>query len=95
MNAKSINFDSKKTKKCEFCKNQKVFQIDNIDVTKILVSKKERYDTKNVFKYFIGYNDNNAIRPLCIRLPQMTGYAKNLMKMQQCLLGLIMIIYNF
>ena len=27
---------------------------------------------KNSFKY----NDNNVIRPLCIRLPQMTGYAK-------------------
>ena len=21
------------------------------------------------------YNDNNVIRPLCVRLPQMTGYA--------------------
>ena len=25
-------------------------------------------------KYFIGYNDNDVIRPLCVRLPQMTGY---------------------
>ena len=95
MNGKNINFDDKKTKKSEFYKNQKVFQINNIDVNKILVSKKERYDTKNVFKYFIGYNDNNAIKPLCLRLPQMTVYAKSLMKMQQCLLGLIMLIYNF
>ena len=42
----------------------------------ILVSKKEPYDTKNSFKYFIGYNDNDIIRPLCIRLPQMTGYVR-------------------
>ena len=27
-------------------------------------------------KDFIGYNDNDIIRPLCIRLPQMTGYAR-------------------
>ena len=27
---------------------------------------------KNSFKYFIGYNDNDIIRPLCIKLPQMT-----------------------
>ena len=27
-------------------------------------------------KYFIGYNDHDIIRPLCIRLPQMTGYAR-------------------
>ena len=31
---------------------------------------------KNLVKYFIGYNDNDIIRPLCIRLPQMTGYAR-------------------
>ena len=27
-------------------------------------------------KYFIGYNDNDNIRPLCIKLPQMTGYVR-------------------
>ena len=27
-------------------------------------------------KYFIGYNDNEVIRPLCLRLLEMTGYAK-------------------
>ena len=31
-----------------------------------------------MLKYFIGYNDNDAIRPLCVRLPQMTGYAKKI-----------------
>ena len=50
-------------------------QIDDVDVNKILVSKKEPYGTKNTFKYFIGYNDY-VIRSLCLRLPQMTGYAK-------------------
>ena len=42
----------------------------------LLVSKKESYGHKNLLKYFIGYNDNDIIRPLCIRLPQMTGYAR-------------------
>ena len=28
------------------------------------------------FKYFIGYNDNDVLRPLCIKLPQMTGYVR-------------------
>ena len=32
--------------------------------------------TKNSFKYFLGYNNNDAIRLLCLKLPQMTGYAK-------------------
>ena len=75
MNRKNINFDNKKIKKSEFYRNKKAFQIDDIDVNKILVSKKEPYGTKNSLKYFIGYNDN-VIRPLCLRLRQMTGYLK-------------------
>ena len=47
-----------------------------LNVDNILVSKKEAYGTKNSFKYFIGYNDNDIIRPLCIRLPQITGYVR-------------------
>ena len=31
---------------------------------------------KNSFKYFIRYNDNDVIRPLCIKLSQMTGYIR-------------------
>ena len=55
-------------------KNKKIFNIDNIDVNKILVSKKETYGKYNSLKYFIGYNDNDIIRPLCLRFPQMTSY---------------------
>ena len=51
-----------------------MYSTDNIDVNNILVSKKEPYGKKKSLKYFIGYNDN--IRPLSIRLPQMTGYAR-------------------
>ena len=67
---------TKKIKNRNFYKNKKVTKINDIDVNKILVSKEEPYGTKNSFKYFIGYNDNDVIRPLCLRLPQMTGYAK-------------------
>ena len=81
MNGKNINFDNKNIKKSDFYnKNKKIFNIDDIDVNKILVSKKEPYGTKNALKYFIGYNDNDAIRPLCSRLPQMTGYAKKIIE---------------
>ena len=65
-----------KNKKSEFYRNKKAFQLVDIDVNKILVSKKEPYGTKNALKYFIGYNDNDVITPLCLKFPQMTGYAK-------------------
>ena len=76
MSGKNINFNDKKIKKSSFYKDKKINNIEDIDINNILVSKKEVYGNKNPFKYFIGYNDNDIIRSLCIRLLQMTGYAK-------------------
>ena len=56
-----------------FTGTKKSFQIDDVDVHKILVSKKEPYRTKNALKYFIGYDDNDVIRPLYLRLPTNDG----------------------
>ena len=64
----------KKSKKSYFYKNKKIFNIDNIDNNKILVSKKETYGKYNSFNYFIGYNDNDFIRPLYLLPSQVTGY---------------------
>ena len=76
MSGKNINLDDKKIKKNIFNKNKSIYSTDAIDVNNILVSKKEPYGNKNSLKYFIRYNYNDIIRPLCIRLPQMTGYDK-------------------
>ena len=76
MSRNNINFDAKKIRKSTFYKNKTINNTEDIDINNILVSKKEPYGTKNSFKYFTGYNDNDVIRPLCIRLPQMTGCAK-------------------
>ena len=73
---KERKFWQQKNKKSEVYKNKKVTKIDDIGVNKILLSKEEPHGTNNSFKYSIGYNDNDVIRPLCIKLPQMTGYAK-------------------
>ena len=77
MSEKSINFDDKKINKSNFYKNKKLFNLNDIDVNKILVSKKESHGTKNAHKYFIGYNDGDVIRPLCTILLQMIGYVKH------------------
>ena len=53
-----------------------MFNIDDIDVNKILVSKNESYNKNNSLKYFIGYNDNDVSRPLYLKLSQMTGFIK-------------------
>ena len=76
MSGKNIYFNDKKIKKSTFYKNKTIHNIDNINTDNLLVSKEEAYGSKNSFKYFIGYTDNDVIRPLCIKLPEMTGYAR-------------------
>ena len=83
MSISNINFDDKNIKKSNFYyKNKKTFNIDDIDVNKILVSKKEQYGKYNSSKYFIGYNDNGVIRPLYLFLSQTTGYVNKLIKIK-------------
>ena len=59
-----FNDKKKKKKKDFYSKNENIFNINDIDINKILVSKTEQYGKYNSFKYFIGYNDNDVIRPL-------------------------------
>ena len=76
MGEKTINFGNIKINKNNFYKTKKLFKINDIDANKILISKKEPSGKKGSFKYFIAYDDHDYIGPLCIKLPQMIGYAK-------------------
>ena len=77
----------KKILKSDFYKkNKKIFNIDDIDVNKILVSKKEPYGKNNSLIYFIGYADINIIRPLCLKLSKMTGYINEFNKNKNTLI---------
>ena len=76
MRGKNVNFGDKKIKRSDFYKNKKVTDTDDIDANEILVCKEEPCGTKNSFKCFIGYNGNDVIRPLYIKLPQMMGYVR-------------------
>ena len=72
MSGKNINCEDKKIKKSDFYKNKKEFNIDEINVDKILISEKEPQGTNKSIKYIIGYSDD-VIRPQCIERPQMIG----------------------
>ena len=64
----------KKSKKETSTKTKKIFNINDIDVHNILVSKKEKYGKYNSFQHLIGYNHNNIIKSLYLEIPQMAGY---------------------
>ena len=46
MSEKTINFNNKKTKKSKFYKTERLFKIDDINIYKILISKRESYGKK-------------------------------------------------
>ena len=50
---------------------------DDVDIGKVLVSKKISFGEKN-YKYFIGYlYDNYKVKPLYIMLPKTTAFVKS------------------
>ena len=47
----------------------------SVNADQIVVSDKFK-DNNESFKYFIGYQAGEIVKPLCIILPQMNGYIK-------------------
>ena len=46
-----------------------------VNIDQIVVSDKFKHNNEG-FKYFIGYQEGEIVKPLCIILPQMSGYIK-------------------
>ena len=75
MSLKKIKFGDKEVDKKEFYSPKQAISLDSIDLSKIVVSSKWKiYDT--TYKYSCGYLNNDVIQPLCVILPQMSGYIK-------------------
>ena len=55
MSEKTINFGDQKMNKKDFYNNKKQFNIEDIDINKILISRPETYEN-SMRKYIIGYN---------------------------------------
>ena len=45
----------------------------SVDLDQIVASYKFKHNDEG-FKHFIGYLENEIVKPLCIILPQMSGY---------------------
>ena len=56
-------------------KSKQPTDLDLVNVDQIIVSDKFKH-TDDGFKYFIGYKEVEIVKPLCLILPQMTGYIK-------------------
>ena len=49
--------------------------LDSVDLSKIVVSSRWKLND-TTYKYFCGYLNNDVMKPLCVILPQMSGYIK-------------------
>ena len=75
MNKKTPKFNNIKLNKKEFHKSNKLIDLFSVDLDQIVVSEKFKHNDEG-FKYFIGYQKGDIVKPLCIILPQMDGYIK-------------------
>ena len=75
MNEKTLKFSNIKINKKEFHKSKQAIDLDSVTTDKIVVSDKFKHSEEG-YKYFIGYQEDEIVKPLCIILPQMNGYIK-------------------
>ena len=75
MSEKTLKFNNIKINKKEFHKSKQAIDLDSVTTDKIVVSDKFKHSEEG-YKYFIGYKEDEIVKPLCIILPQMNGYIK-------------------
>ena len=75
MGEKTLKFNNIKVNKKEFHKSKQAIDLDSVDTGKTVVSDKFKH-SKEGFKYFIDYQENEIVKSLCVILPQMNGYIK-------------------
>ena len=86
MNENTLKFDNIRVNNKELHKSKQSINLDSVNVDQIVVSDNFKH-SDNGYKYFIGYKEGKIFKPLCIILPQMSGYIKYLnMVAKVCLL---------
>ena len=68
-------FDNIRINKKEFYKSKQTIDLMSLNVDQIVVSDKFKHNDEG-FKYFMGYQEDQIVKPLCIILLQMGGYIK-------------------
>ena len=75
MSEKTLKFNNIRLNKKEFHKSKQPINLISVNVDQIVVSDKFKHNNAG-FQYFIGYQEGEILKPLCIILPQMNGYIK-------------------
>ena len=73
MTKKTLKFNNIRVNKKQFHMSKTAIDLISVNVNRIVVSDKFNHN-EDCFKYSIGYQKGEIVRPLCIILPQMSGY---------------------
>ena len=75
MSQKTLKFNNIILNKKKFHRSKEPIDLLSVDLDQIVVSYKFKHNDEG-FKYFIGYLEGEIVKPLCIILPQISGYIK-------------------
>ena len=75
MSEKTLKFENIRVNKKGFHKSEQPIDLMSANVNQIVVSDGFKHSDEGL-KYFIGYQEGETVKPLCIILPQMSGYIK-------------------
>ena len=75
ISGKKLKFDNIRVNKKEFLKSKQPIDVNLVNLDQIVVTDKFKHSDDG-FKYFIGYKKSEIVKPLCIILPQMSGFIK-------------------
>ena len=75
MSEKTLKFNNIRLNKKEFHKSKEPIDVFSVNVDQIFVSDKFKHNNEG-FKYFIGYQVGEIVKPLCIIIHQMSGCIK-------------------
>ena len=76
MSKQTLVFNDIEVNKKDYYGSKQAIPLNLIDVNNIVISYRVKQNN-DTCKYFIGFlHDDDVIRPLCVILPQMSGYIK-------------------
>ena len=75
MSEKRLKFKNIRVSKKEFHKSKQPIDLMSVKLDQIVISDKFKHSDEG-FEYFIGYQEGEIVKSLCIILPQMSGYIK-------------------
>ena len=75
MSEKTLKYNNIRVNEKKFHISKQPIHLNSVNVDQIVVSDKFKHSNDG-FKHFIGYQEDEIVKPLCIILPQMSGYIK-------------------